>query len=68
MEYRSACLCASGKKYEKFNIFLSFRAMSGTNFIVMVFKKIREVRKLTHHFNCFVSVFLWGNCIFSTFH
>ena len=53
---------------EKFNNFLHFRALFGTIFRVMVFKKIREVRKLERHFNCFVSAFWWGNCIFSTFH
>ena len=43
MEYKSTCLCASGKKLEKFNNFLRFRALFGTFFRVMFFKKIREV-------------------------
>ena len=43
MEYKSTCLCASGKKLEKFNNFLRFRALFGTIFRVMFFKKIREV-------------------------
>ena len=41
MEYKRTCLCASGKKLEKFNIFLRFRALFGTIFRVMFFKKIR---------------------------
>ena len=67
MEYRSTCLCASGKKLKKFSNFLSFRAMFGAIFRVMVFKKILEMRKLARHFNCFVSEFVWGKYIFSTF-
>ena len=61
MEYKSTCLCASGKKLEKLNNFLRFRALFGTIFRVMVYKKIREVRKMARHFNCFVSEFLWRN-------
>ena len=61
MEYKSTCLCASGKKLEKFNNFLRFRALFGTIFRVMFFKKIREVGlcKLARYFNCFVSDFFW---------
>ena len=43
MEYKSTCLCASGKKLEKFNNFLRFRALFGTFFRVSFLKKIREV-------------------------
>ena len=61
MEYKSTCLCASGKKLKKFNNFLRYRALFGTIFRVMFFKKIREVGlcKLARYFNCFVSEFFW---------
>ena len=38
MEYGSTCICASGKKFGKFNNFLGFRALFDTIFRVMVFK------------------------------
>ena len=59
MEYKSTCLCASGKKLEKFNNFLRFRALFGTSFRVSCFKKIREVGNWPLYFNCFVSEFFW---------
>ena len=38
MEYGSTCICASGKKFGKFNNFLTFRAPFDTIFRVIVFK------------------------------
>ena len=43
MEYGSTCVCASGKKFGKFNNLLRFRALFGTICRVIYFLKISDV-------------------------